>query len=47
VLLRVGGHEVLGRVAPDIRLKPGERARFSLDTRKICLFDPATERLIN
>jgi multiple sugar transport system ATP-binding protein len=46
VLLRLGGHEVLGRVAPDIRLKPGERARFALDTRKICLFDPATERLI-
>ena len=46
VLLRLGGHEVLGRVAPDIRLKPGERARFALDTRKICLFDPVTERLI-
>jgi len=46
VLLRLGGHDVLGRVAPDIRLKPGEQARFALDTRKICLFDPATERLI-
>jgi multiple sugar transport system ATP-binding protein len=46
VLLRLGGHEVLGRVAPDIRLRPGERARFALDTRKICLFDPETERLI-
>ena len=46
VLLRLGGHEVLGRVAPDVKLKPGEHARFALDTRKICLFDPATERLI-
>jgi len=46
VLLRLGGHDVLGRVAPDIRLKPGERARFALDTRKICLFDPVTERRI-
>ena len=46
VLLRLGGHEVLGRVAPDIKLKPGEHARFALDTRKICLFDPATEQLI-
>lgn len=43
---RLGGYEVLGRVAPDIRLKPGERARFALDTRKIFLFDPETERLI-
>ena len=46
VLLRLGGHEVLGRVAPDIKLKSGEHARFALDTRKICLFDPATEQLI-
>jgi multiple sugar transport system ATP-binding protein len=46
VLLRLAGHDVLGRVAPDIRLKSGERAPFALDTRKICLFDPATERLI-
>ena len=46
VLLRLGGHEVLGRVTPDIKLRPGERARFALDTRKICVFDPATERLI-
>jgi multiple sugar transport system ATP-binding protein len=46
VLLRLGGHEVLGRVAPDVKLKPGEYARFALDTRKICLFDPTTERLI-
>jgi multiple sugar transport system ATP-binding protein len=46
VVLRLGGHEVLGRVTPDIKLRPGERARFALDTRKICLFDPATERLI-
>jgi multiple sugar transport system ATP-binding protein len=46
VLLRLGGHDVLGRVAPDVRLKPGELARFALDTRKICLFDPVTERLI-
>ncbi|HEY0420392.1 MAG TPA: TOBE domain-containing protein, partial [Acetobacteraceae bacterium] len=46
VLLRLGGEKVLGRVAPDIRLKVGEAARFAVDTRKICLFDPQTERLI-
>jgi multiple sugar transport system ATP-binding protein len=46
VLLRLGGHEVLGRVAPDVKLKSGDVGRFALDTRKICLFDPVTERLI-
>ncbi len=46
VLLRLAGHEVLARVAPDLRLRAGEVARFAVDTRKICLFDPATERLI-
>jgi multiple sugar transport system ATP-binding protein len=34
------------RVSPDVRLEPGGAARFSVDTRRICLFDPATERLI-
>jgi multiple sugar transport system ATP-binding protein len=47
VVLRLGGHEVLGRVAPDVRLKAGELACFAVDTRKICLFDPETERLID
>jgi multiple sugar transport system ATP-binding protein len=46
VLLRLGGHEVLGRVTPDVKFKPGEVGRFALDTRKICLFDPVTELLI-
>jgi multiple sugar transport system ATP-binding protein len=47
VLLRLAGQEALGRVAPDIRLSPGERAPFAIDTRKLCLFDPITERLIS
>jgi multiple sugar transport system ATP-binding protein len=47
VLLRLAGHEALARVGPDVRLRPGEVARFALDTRKICLFDPQTERLID
>jgi len=46
VLLRLAGREVLGRISPDIRLLPGTTARFTVDTRKICLFDPQTERLI-
>jgi multiple sugar transport system ATP-binding protein len=46
VLLQLAGHNVLGRISPDIKLTPGERAPFALDTRKLCLFDPVTERLI-
>jgi multiple sugar transport system ATP-binding protein len=46
VMLRLGGHEAVGRVSPDLRLTPGLPARFSIDTRKACLFDPTTELLI-
>ncbi len=46
VLLRLAGHEVLGRIAPDVRMLPGTTAPFAVDTRKICLFDPQTEQLI-
>ncbi len=46
VLLRLGGEPVQARIAPDIRPASGAMASFALDTRRICLFDPATERLI-
>src|SRR5882724_7652326 len=46
VLLRLGGESVLARITPDIRPTPGALAPFALDTRRICLFDPVTERLI-
>ncbi len=46
VLLRLGGEPVLARISPDIRPALGEPAPFALDTRRICLFDPKTERLI-
>ncbi len=46
VLLRLGGEAVLARIAPDIRPAPGAPFAFALDTRRICLFDPQTERLI-
>src|SRR6266446_9194040 len=46
VLLRLGGETVLERLTPDIRPAPGGLASFALDTRRICLFDPVTERLI-
>ena len=45
-LIRLAGHEALARVAPDVNLPIGALSRFALDTRKICLFDPKTERLI-
>ncbi|MEY9397624.1 ABC-type sugar transport system ATPase subunit [Bradyrhizobium japonicum] len=46
VLLRLGGETALARITPDIRPAPGATATFALDTRRICLFDPETERLI-
>ena len=46
VVLRLGGERVLGRIAPDIRLATGHPASFAIDTRKLCLFDPQSERLI-
>ena len=46
VSLRLGGEPAMARVSPDIRPLPGASASFALDTRRICLFDPETERLI-
>jgi multiple sugar transport system ATP-binding protein len=46
VLMRLGGEQLLARVSPDVRLPVGGNARFAVDARKICLFDPMTERLI-
>ena len=46
VLLRLGGEPAQARISPDIRPTPGAPASFALDTRRLCLFDPETERLI-
>jgi multiple sugar transport system ATP-binding protein len=46
VMLRIAGERAIGRVAPDTRLSVGRVERFSIDTRKLCLFDTKTERLI-
>jgi multiple sugar transport system ATP-binding protein len=46
VLMRMGGQSLLGRVSPDVRLPTGAPGQFSVDTRRICIFDPGTERLI-
>src|SRR3569623_2062766 len=45
VSLRLGGEPAMARISPDIRPTPGTSASFALDTRRICLFDPETERL--
>ena len=45
-LLRLGGERVVARVAPDTDLPLGGRGRFAVDTRKLCVFDPQSERLI-
>jgi multiple sugar transport system ATP-binding protein len=46
VVLRIGGERALARVSPDMRPATGSRARFSLDMRRVCLFDPGTGALI-
>jgi multiple sugar transport system ATP-binding protein len=46
VVLRLAGQRLIGRVAADTQLTWGTTERFSIDTRKLCLFDPKTERLI-
>ncbi|MBC7637616.1 MAG: ABC transporter ATP-binding protein [Acetobacteraceae bacterium] len=46
VTLRLAGEKMIGRVAPDVRLALGSEAEFAIDVRKLCLFDPKTERLI-
>jgi multiple sugar transport system ATP-binding protein len=46
VLLALAGARMRARVAPDVRLTVGAVATFAVDTRRICLFDPETERLI-
>ena len=46
VLARVAGERLRARIAPHVRLTPGQTAAFLVDTRTACLFDPATERLI-
>jgi multiple sugar transport system ATP-binding protein len=46
VMLRLAGQRVTARVAPEVRLPLGATRQFAVDTRKVCLFDPRSERLI-
>ena len=45
-VLTVGGHEFTARLGPDVNLRPGEQAQFSVDLSKLVFFDPQTEQLI-
>jgi multiple sugar transport system ATP-binding protein len=45
-VLNVGGHELTARLGPDIHLRSGDQARFSVDLSKLVFFDPHTQRRI-
>jgi multiple sugar transport system ATP-binding protein len=46
VTISTAGHFLLGRISPDTRIQTGENFRFTIDARKICLFDAASGTLI-
>jgi len=46
VTLHLAGQRAIGRVAPDTKMQAGEIGRFAIDIRKLCLFDPQTEKLL-
>jgi len=45
-VLNVGGHELTARLGPDVNLRSGDQARFSLDLSKLVFFDPQTQQRI-
>ena len=46
VLLDIDGHDFTARLAPDVALTAGARARFSVDLSKVVFFDVESEKLI-
>jgi multiple sugar transport system ATP-binding protein len=46
VVIRIGTVAVVARVEPDDARPVGSPMRFAVDMGKVCLFDPASERLI-
>jgi multiple sugar transport system ATP-binding protein len=46
-VIDVAGQRLLCRLDPELSTSPGAECTFSLDTRKVCIFDPKTEKLIN
>ncbi|HEY1722045.1 MAG TPA: ABC transporter ATP-binding protein [Magnetospirillaceae bacterium] len=46
VLVRVGDREVITTFPSDATPKIGEKASLAIDMRKVCLFDPSSEHLL-
>jgi multiple sugar transport system ATP-binding protein len=46
-VIDVAGQRLLCRLDPELSTSPGAECTFRLDTRKVCIFDPTTEKLIN
>jgi len=46
VVFRFGNEEMVARVEPDHAPHPGARIHLTVDMRKACLFDPASEERI-
>jgi multiple sugar transport system ATP-binding protein len=46
VVLDLGGNEFTVRLEPDVRLAPGQQARFFVDLAKLVCFDAKTGKLI-
>jgi multiple sugar transport system ATP-binding protein len=46
VVLRLGSREIIARFEPDDAAAPGDIVHLAIDMNKACLFDPATQRLL-
>ena len=42
----VGGDAIIARVDPKLKVEPGDRVRLGVDTRRLHLFDGATEKAV-
>jgi len=42
----VGGDSITARVDPHLKVQPGDRVRLGVDTRRLHLFDSATEKAV-
>ena len=45
-VMRLGDKEITGRFAPDLAPSAGETIELAFDMDQVCLFDPATEKLL-
>lgn len=47
VVLQLGAQELTVRLEPDVRLRPGQQVRFTVDIGKLVCFDAKTELLVS